>query len=492
MPKIPIFRPTTPKTREVPGVRAPAEFGMAPFAQLERSGQEIAYVGARLIEAHRSTEYARHISESAGELQNIQLSFEQDPDIWTVEQRAKQAVEDFKQKRLGEIRDPILAKEFGPTFDRLALSTLGQITRHTQKRQIDDTKASTLTAIEGLEQAYYGAGSDAQASALLAQIKGVLAGQVQAGVFSAVEAEVLWKNLRQGMVKNSVIADIMDDPEGTLAELEAKKYDGLEEADRLSLIKAASTEIKLRHLARAAEEAKVAAAAKAMKEEEIRGLQDSFIARLQTGELTAEEILKSGLDPVGGGSKDFFLKALEAKAKGEMKEEKGPFEVSDPEVYATTFERISTGQIGNEAEILSMMGSGLSAKDTEHLIGKWREYNRGVDDVYKRSVKAFSDALRDDVFDSYQDYYEAVNEFDRRVTTEGLKGQAVEDLTKQMLWPHKEKSFMKKVKAFFFGEQPTETTDEKPDPKENKGKIIRDTETGKRYESDGNEWKEIE
>jgi len=243
MPRIPEYRGKE-ELRPTGPVQLPLNLTTLPWQELERAGLQIAAIGQDLTEAHRAAVYSQNIADSASALQDLTLDFEQDPDIWTIEERAKKAVENFKQDRIKEIKDPIVAKNFGFAYDKLATVKMATIIRSARKRQADFNKAQTLSSLDALESVYHKSSTPAEAALILSQMKGVIMGQAKAGVLDYTEAQKEWKRRLSRMAGTDVREDIWENPREAHKNLIENQYEGLSDQDRIKYIEMAERRIE--------------------------------------------------------------------------------------------------------------------------------------------------------------------------------------------------------------------------------------------------------
>jgi len=299
MPRIPTYISKEPARAASPK-QLPLNLYALPYLEMERAGKEVALIGQDLKEAHRAGIYSQNISESASYLQNLALEFEQDPDIWTIEDRAKKAVEDFKNRRLKELKDPVVAKNFAFAYDKLALTKMAGITGSARKRQANLNKAQTIGSLDALEGIYHKATSTAEAAQILAQMKGIIMGQAQAGILDYTEAQSEWKKRVSRMAGAEVREDIWENPREAHEALVKDKYDGLEEADRIKFIEMAERRIEAedRDALRTIRETERLEAKELKEKQEQTGI--TMLQMMADGTLTRkwvdEQVVKRNLD----------------------------------------------------------------------------------------------------------------------------------------------------------------------------------------------------
>lgn len=243
MPKIPTYTAQM-GLRQPRGAQFPLNLTALPYQALAEASLQVAQVGQDIREARRATIYSQYIAESANKLQDLALDFQQDADIWTIEERAKKAVEDFKQEKLKEIRDPVIAKNFSFAFDKLALTKMANIVSSARKRQADYNKAQTFAALDALETAYHGSTTQAESALILSQMKGIIQGQAQAGILDYTDAQKEWQKRVSRMAGTEVREDIWENPKEAHKNLVGNKYEGLTDQDRIKYIEMAERRIE--------------------------------------------------------------------------------------------------------------------------------------------------------------------------------------------------------------------------------------------------------
>lgn len=108
------------------------------------------------------------------------------------------------------------------------------------------------------------------------------------------------------------------------------------------------------------------------KNEIITEAQDDFITRAYDVDnpLTHSEIDSSALEPTGGGSKAFFHNLIDKRAEAILKDERSPFEVTDPKVLAKLLLRENDPNVPplSATEILSLVGDGIGVGTAQSLV----------------------------------------------------------------------------------------------------------------------------
>lgn len=118
-------------------------------------------------------------------------------------------------------------------------------------------------------------------------------------------------------------------------------------------------------------------------EEQVK-TQNDFLQKAQDDKLTVKDILSSNLDPVGSGSKDFFIKMLGSAGDDKIK--------TDPGTMISLFNRIHADdsdprKIRDENELNHYFGNGLKIEDLQKLRGEIasRKTSDGRDQIEQRA-----------------------------------------------------------------------------------------------------------
>ncbi len=193
---------------------------------------------------------------------------------------------------------------------------------------------------------------------------------VQTGGLPAAEAGTLKAHAQNALAKSAVRGWINIDPEGALKQLNDGKWDkilGDKETPggmvKEQLIGQADQAIR----ARSIEDERFKRQEKEAKLKLQTDTQNDFLNKMQTDDLSTKDILKSNLDPIGSGSKETFLKLLEAheKAKSEKIQ-------TDSATYINLWDRIHLDdgdpqKLVNENDLNKYMGRGLTVENINVL-----------------------------------------------------------------------------------------------------------------------------
>lgn len=460
MPKIPQYYSKEPARVGSPR-QMPLNLFALPWQEMERTGTEIAGLGERINEVARFSEYTQKSNEYDAGLLDLVHKYENDPEIHEKREEIKKAVERFKNEKIAELKDPYVHRRLAPVFSKLAKYKLRGLENIANRRQIDVGRSQFLLNLSKKEELYWKAASDLEAAHTLGEIKAAIFGAAQAGLITQTDAAKMWAETPSRLAFQEVLYDMdTEGAEKTLERLEAGEYEELKPDHKVQLTRTLRQEIGY-------EKAKLReseAIEKEAEEERITNIQNDFIAKLSKDPiaLTVEDIIASDLPPVGMGSKDFFIKALNRHNDAITKEKADPFMVSDPKARAEMVDAVNADPVTiKKDEILAKMGDGLSTKDTEHFLREWRARVKKTDkpmksEVFRWSLKAFDDAYKSGIFGekgketSYEEYYKTKNKFERivmegKVTPTGGKREfepkEIEELTSKMLFPHKKKLF---------------------------------------------------
>ncbi len=183
--------------------------------------------------------------------------------------------------------------------------------------------------------------------------------------------------------------------------------DALDEDTKEGLIRRFTAENKI-----------ITAKVKQARDLEIKVAQNAVLKRMETFPQMATEdviafrneiLVSRNLPPVGTGSKDFFLKMIDAKVKALETGEKDPYEVTDMALYGKIRSQINVDPdtIKSSEEIDKHRGKGLSNRHADSLVDKWNSTKTGAikpkDPLKEARSKRYHSMLKgletDNIFD---------------------------------------------------------------------------------------------
>ena len=310
----------------------------------------------------------------------------------------------------------------------------------------------------------------------------------------------------------AVLRKLKEDPE-----YKAKLYERIP-VDKVNDIEHAMKAAESYIRAREADEERALRKAEMDAKEELKQQREAtgavFVEKYVAGTLTAREILKSNLEATGENSKKYWIEQIKAQNDKYKKAGDEGFK-TDPAVKRDVYVKIiNDPESISESDIAGMIGAGLSNADGKQLIDErrrrlekdparaaaekaviqnlGRDRKAGIfgdgqegDLEYTRQIEAFKRWSRANPDQEPSEYYENVMKPVREARLFGLI-DAVRD-PKQRRQELETSGQIPKRKA-----QVAKPMTEMPPAAAHKDKTIRDTETGKRYKSDGKNWVEVQ
>lgn len=310
----------------------------------------------------------------------------------------------------------------------------------------------------------------------------------------------------------AVLRKLKEDPE-----YKAKLYERIP-VDKVNDIEHAMKAAESYIRAREADEERALRKAEMDAKEELKQQREAtgavFVEKYVAGTLTAREILKSNLEATGENSKKYWIEQIKAQNEKYKKAGDEGFK-TDPRVKRDLYIKIiDDPESLSDADIASKIGAGLSNADGKQLIDErrrrlekdparaaaekaviqnlGRDRKAGIfgdgqegDLEYTRQIEAFKRWSRANPDQEPSEYYENVMKPVREARLFGLI-DAVRD-PKQRRQELETSGQIPKRKA-----QVAKPMTEMPPAAAHKDKTIRDTETGKRYKSDGKNWVEVQ
>lgn len=175
------------------------------------------------------------------------------------------------------------------------------------EKQKDAGRASLDSLLTGNRESALNAGDPDTRSALIDSTHQAIRGAQAKGYISADDAVKIQRNWAQDFAKGYVEIQPADKQVQLLTKPQGTPADMIDPAERAVLLHQAQTrslveQERAQHLAE-----------KAKKDAQDR-TQNTFLSRMQTNQLTVQDVLRSNLDPFGSGSKDEFLNMLKPKA----------------------------------------------------------------------------------------------------------------------------------------------------------------------------------
>lgn len=241
---------------------------------------------------------------------------------------------------------------------------------------------------------------------------------VDAGVLPRAKALEFKQQERGTQAKAAVRGWIKLNPEDAKEELKNGQWDSFLNGDeKKQLFGEADQEIRARDIEDARREKAQQEAAELQKTE----TQNQFLEQISNNELTVDDIMRSNLDPFGSGSKEQFMRMVEARVKGDNK--------TDPAVFNSIFERINLPDgdpnkitdendlnqfvIDNELnfEDLNKLRGELQGKKTQAGSIESEMKNNFMKNVAKRKLTqsndmiGLSDPIGDELYQQYLSYF---------------------------------------------------------------------------------------
>lgn len=196
---------------------------------------------------------------------------------------------------------------------------------------------------------------------------------VATGGLPAAKADELKAQSRNDLAKSSIRGWIKLDPEATVQELNSGRWDSV-----LGDHKTPGGDVKNQMIG----EAEQAVRGKSVEQERMKrqqkeaaeaaqtATQNEFLAKMSVDQLSTKDILESGLEPFGSGSKEQFIKLLQ-----QHEEQKAQKIKTDPGTFMTLWDDIhlpdgDPKKIVDENDLNKYMGRGLTVQDINILRGE--------------------------------------------------------------------------------------------------------------------------
>lgn len=259
--------------------------------------------------------------------------------------------------------DPESYEAFEKQFSSIALRLSFDVRSNVNDRETKERLAATAEDLQTLARTA-GKASDVLRPTLLNQGRLAVQTLESGGLLDAMQARNMRETFENDVFMEEIRAKIQTDPAKTREQLKAGRWDkDLDSGDRKQLISEANVEVH----AREAEASRLKAEERKAKEEAQTALQNMFLEKLSRGELSPKDVLASGLDPFGSGSKETFLQLIKTAA------EKPPTGFkTDPSVFLSYWQRIHAPdsdphKLRDETELYAGLGKGLDLQNIKDL-----------------------------------------------------------------------------------------------------------------------------
>lgn len=471
MANVPRYAPQVLPTRDVPRRQIPRGVSSMFATDIAEVSADFAEMGRKMQEAQQVADYNRALNRTVLGLGEMSERYSQRSDYKVFPQEAEEEIKTFKEELLADIDDSETLELIGIKFDQLALLKLADIRGDARKMLVSEGVAASLAIRDTLEKRYAEA-SPQEKVIIQGMLEATDRGDIEAGIRTPEEVEIDKQARNANIARNEVWYDANTfGPEVALNKLQADQYD-IPEERKWEFERELKREIKARKVK----------SDKALKDAQDRNFLKYYLMA-RNKQLKESEIM--GLvqtQEIDSGDAVHLVKALDTY------EDK-----TDPETYVKLRVGLSEGTV-DEKDVIKNQGK-LSTGDFERLYAK-ATTGEPESTHYKRSVRLFDLSRQNDVISAFEQV-NLMNEFERRVKEENLKGEQITDLAKELIKPEKEDwvgnlfdSLWKKIK----GEQITPKAKEEmifaelPPASEHKDELFEDTATGKRYRSNGTEW----
>jgi hypothetical protein len=321
---------------------------------IERFGNTLQHIADQRQQQQSELEQAQARSSLLVSDIQARRALQDDPNWQTYEARYRdqmgKAVEAAQSKITGRRNQEMFGAQAKLDLERGAAA----VAEEAQRKRVDVGHATTLSSLDALRTSSLQAPDEATRAAAVGAAHQLIQASVATGDLTAEQGAQLQKqwtaSYSEGAVSMRPFAqqiEVLSKPKGTVADFIApdKREEMLQHAI----------------LAKQVEDQRALALQKQQQEE----AQKAFLARMQSGQLTPQDVLRSNLSPFGSGSKDEFLNMLKAHGGASGK--------SDPQTFNELFTRIhlpsgSAGKITNENELNDYMSKNLlSIEDLQKL-----------------------------------------------------------------------------------------------------------------------------
>lgn len=376
--------------------RTADDFGAAESKALTQLGQS----GMKVADALYKRETQKELSDLNAKLSQAQAdnAIEFENLVRSTEPGDKKVFEQFQkdaQDRLNKAGAEISTNGARDYFSRTSARIMSQLQTSSAATQADlDGEKAVLDYTSARDSLTAGVTIDPSTLENSRQLHADgLQNLVDSGLLPAREAAKLKASGEKDLVKSALRGWIKLDPNFAREKIKSGQYDSQLGGDlKLQLL----GEVKQQERANVIEQERLLRQQERILQQEQEQTQNDFLAQLEKGELTSNEILESNLEAFGSGSKEQFLRMIDVANKAEK-----PMQ-NNSGTYMTLFDRIhlpygDPQKITDESELNQYLGRGLNMTGLKQLraevSGSKTEKGRSEAEMRKQLMNVAKSAL---------------------------------------------------------------------------------------------------
>lgn len=204
MPTLPRATSQQPLSTRSPNIKVDSGSYRMAGEGISKIGQAVSAVGQKFKDLQNLQEYTSASTESKRRLRELEEKAQNDPDIYTMENRYKQDIQKVKEDALKMISDRETQIRFSDELESFAQTKEFNIRSISRAKQVDRSKSTLINDLDQSKLDFYDASSPLERKQLADQTKARLDEYARLGVISeevAATQKIAWDNeVRIGQV----------------------------------------------------------------------------------------------------------------------------------------------------------------------------------------------------------------------------------------------------------------------------------------------------
>jgi ribosomal protein S20 len=396
------------------GIPGSVPYGRASLGIATAQGEAVSQLGAvvsaeaeRHLEARRVNELSQRTLDAVKELDELDRWAENEPAFESIVPGYEEKLRELRNKQR-EITDPAVKNLYARQFEQLAIRGLSKAKDVARKKEITHNQSMVQVRLNEYSDMIGAAGDFQKAAEYMKFAQVEIAGAVAAGTIDELQAVNMEKQFRDRTLVSFVRRDMLNHPKETYLNLEAGKYEGLDEIEKTGLLKEAKSmteAFEAREIADAERIDRHARQALKDRQEEVYGELLVMKSNGQLNEPIVQILIRNRrLDP---DKAKVLLDELRAEARGEKT-------LNDPMFVGDLASRIELGEDVSES-LAAGVKSGRIKTETYIALQKQqsdRDYQRGSSYINYALKPSEADQWTPD---KHIRHAEAVDEYSSRV-----------------------------------------------------------------------------
>lgn len=186
---------------------------------LAEMGQDLARYSKEIYQGQREADLADRLGRATADLNELELTFERDPEFRTAPDRFKTGAESIRDKYLEGVQDPATRNAFGKRFGELTLAKSINVRKDAYRREQDYNVASLDSSLDVYANSAANARNPAERALVESQALLAISTAQTGGWINSVDAGKRERTFRGKLDEATVIRDLSTDPNMVVAKL---------------------------------------------------------------------------------------------------------------------------------------------------------------------------------------------------------------------------------------------------------------------------------